>query len=170
MNFKPDKSKFKVPSGHLITQALFLECGYDTEKAVYTFADEDKTYDGKVYPSLKKLYMETEDPTEYEFANTYLYNWEHWQRIKANNVLYKEICLWEEELEVKLRSRAIKSILKLSDGKFEAAKWAADGQWQQKRGRPSKDELAREKRIRERAAADAADDSARVLPFIKKES
>lgn len=168
--FLPDRSKFKDPSGKLLTQSLFLENGYNTEYAMYTLSDEDKEYKGKVYPSLRRLYLEMMDPTEYEFATKYLWGWDHWQRIVANNLMTEAIEGWREELEVKLRSLAIRSIVKSSYDSYNAATWVADGKWKQKRGRPSKAELAKEKRIRERAASAADEDSERIVAFIKKDS
>lgn len=164
----PDKSKFKDSGGRYLTQSLFLEYGYDTKYAVYTLADADKEYDGVLYPSLKRLYLQTADPTGYEFANTYLYNFEQWERITANKTLYAEIEQWERELEVLLRSRAIKQIMSLGYDSFQAAKWAADGHWNVKRGRPSKAEQERERAIREEALRDASDDASRVLQFKQR--
>lgn len=168
MAFKPDKSKFKDTAGKYITQNLFLEHSYDTEKAVYTFADEDKEYNGVIYPSLRKLYLEIADPTEYEFANTYLWGWEHWQRIAANKVLLERIERWREELEVKIRSQAVGSMLKMTSGNFNAAKWAADGHWNVKRGRPSKEEQERERKLRERALNELTEDSSRVIDIMSR--
>lgn len=161
------KDKFKDSGGRYLTQSLFLEYGYDTKYAVYSLADEDKTYDGVVYPSLKRLYLEVADPTGYEFAKIHLYNFEHWERICANKVLYKEIEGWERELEVLLRSRAIRQIMSLGYDSFQAAKWAADGHWNVKRGRPSKAEQEREKQIREDALDEARADSERVIHLIR---
>jgi hypothetical protein len=170
MSFIPDRSKFKDNTGKYITQNLFLEFSYDTEKAVYTFNDEDKEYKGVVYPSLRKLYLETADPTEYEFACKYLWGWEHWQRIVANKVLKAEIDKWRDELEVKLRSKGVKAVLAITEGSFNAAKWAADGGWDVKRGRPSKEEKERSRKLREAAIEETKEESARVLEFIRKET
>jgi len=169
-DFIPDRSKFKDSAGKYITQNLFLEFSYDTEKAVYTFADEDKEYKGKVYPSLRRLYLETADPTEYEFATKYLWGWEHWQRILGNKVLLKEVERWREELEVKLRSRGVKAVLSLTEGSFNAAKWAADGGWNIKRGRPSKAEKERERKMREKALEEVKEDASRIIHLVRKES
>lgn len=168
-DFIPDRSKFKDSAGKYITQNLFLEFSYDTEKAVYTFADEDKEYKGKVYPSLRRLYLETADPTEYEFATKYLWGWEHWQRILGNKVLLKEVERWREELEVKLRSRGVKAALALTEGSFNAAKWAADGGWNIKRGRPSKAEKERARKMREKALEEIKDDASRIIHLVRKE-
>lgn len=71
-DFKPDKTKMKDTQGRPLTQSLFLEPNYNVDYAYYTMDDDDKNFKGKVYPSLKRLYLEMEDPTEYEFATTYL--------------------------------------------------------------------------------------------------
>lgn len=163
----PDRTKFKDPSGKLLTQSLFLENGYNTEYAIYTLTDEDKEYKGKTYPSLRRLYLECMDPTEYEFATKYLWGWNHWQRIAANNLMTEHINDWRMELEVKLRSMAVKSIVIGALGSYNAAKWVADGSWKQARGRPSKAELAKEKRLRERVAQEADEDGDRIVDFIR---
>ena len=164
-----DKSKFKDRMGRYITQGLFIDHRYDETHAIYTLEDEDKEYKGKVYPSLKRLYLEMEDPTEYNFANKYLYGWEHWNVLKNNKELYKEIELWEEELEVKMRAKGVMAMIEMTKGSnFNAAKWVADGQWVQKRGRPSKEEKERQRKMRERIADEVAEESARVIEFVRK--
>ena len=110
-----DKKLFKDEGGRYLTQSLFLEFGYDTDKAVFTFDGEDKEFKGKRYISLKKLYLEAEDPVEYEFATAHLYDWEHWQRICNNKALLHEISKWRDELEIKLRSKGIQKVLDLAD-------------------------------------------------------
>ena len=142
-----DKSKLRESRGRPLTQSLFLEVGYNTDFAVYTQKDDDYEYKGKVYPSLKKLYLAHEDPTEYDFATTYLLGWEHWQRICRNKVFSKMVENWREELELKLRSQAVRDIIELSSGDkgFQAAKWLADKGWDKRQaGRPSKEDIDRE--------------------------
>ena len=65
-----DKSRLVDGQGKPLTQSLFLEIGY-TDFSVYTLKDQDYEYNDKVYPSLKRLYLEMEDPTEYEFARMF---------------------------------------------------------------------------------------------------
>src|SRR5688500_10457046 len=146
MSFVPDKSKMKDVMGRFLTTSLFLEPNYNEELAVYTLSDEDKEYNGVVYPSLRRLYMETSDPTEYQFASKYLYSWDHWQRLLKSNLIAEEIEKWRMELEVKLRSDAVKAIL-AAEG-FQALKWAADGNWRYVyRGRSTKKERERNKEV-----------------------
>jgi hypothetical protein len=170
--YTPDKSKFKDSMGKYITQSLFLEIGYDVDKAVYTFKDTDYEYKGTVYPSLRRLYMETMDPTEYHFANKYLWGWEHWLKITENQLLLKEIEKWREELEVKIRAVGVRNAMALGGSNFTAAQWVANGKWKHyssKGGRPTKQEQAKDKQIRERVAAEAESDAQRIVSFMKKE-
>ena len=76
---------------------------------------------------------------------------------------------WREELEVRLRATAIKSIVASAPDSYNAAKWVADGSWKQKGpGRPSKAERERERRIRERAAQKADDDSDKIIDLVTR--
>lgn len=144
-----DKSLMKTANGIPLTQGLFLEIGYK-DYAMFTTKDEDYEYNGKVYPSLKRLYLEMEDPGEYEFACKYLLGWNHWLRLCANKEVNKHIEEWRVELELKLRSKAIKSIINKSQTELgiNAAKWLAEKGWdKRKAGRPSKEEIERETKI-----------------------
>lgn len=163
------KEMFKDKMGRFITQGLFIDYKYDDTFAQYCLGDEDMEYKGHLYPSLKRLYLEMEDITEYHFANKYLYSWDHWLAIKNNKQLYEYIERWQEELEVKVRAKGVLTMIQLTESaNFNAAKWVADGNWQQKRGRPSKEEKERDRKLRERALEEAEAETARVLPFINR--
>ena len=155
-----DRSKLLDSQGRPLTQSLFVECGYNEEYAVYTLKDVDHEWNGKLYPSLKRLYLEMEDATEYEFANTYLLGWRQWQRIYENKMFKTHIDEWREELEYKLRSKATKQMISLAaTGNYQASKWLIDRGWQTRgAGRPTKSELtaqkAIDKRIEEEYGAD----------------
>jgi hypothetical protein len=164
-----DKTKFKDVMGKYITQSLFLEIGYDADKAVYTLKDADYEYKGVVYPSLRRLYLEMADPEEYFFATTYLWGWEHWQRIVDNKVIREHIDQWRDELTVKLRALGVRNVISQSKGNLSAAKWVADGKWKEKpKGRPTKTSQAQERAQREAAAQEAEADLRRVIPFRKE--
>lgn len=170
MAYKPDKSRFKDDKGRYIVQGLFLEDRYNADMATYTFDGEDKNYKGTVFPSLKKLYLEYGDPTEYKFANEYLYDWDHWQRLCKNAVVSRHIEKWREELRLALISDGIETMITLSaEGKsYQAAKFLADAGWDvQKRGRPSKEEVEGE--LKKRADAEKEfDDDFQLLKLHKE--
>lgn len=159
-----EREKLLDSAGRPLTQSLFLEVGYSNE-AIYTLKDVDHTYNGKVYPSLKRLFLEKNDPTEYEFATAYLLGWKHWQRMNENKLLRKHFDEWREELEVKLRCEAVKqAIAHAASGTFQAAKWVADRGWATRgAGRPTKADLDREKRIQEKIDDEYSGDVVRMF-------
>jgi len=147
MEFRPDKSKLVDTKGRPLTQSLFLEIAYNPEVAVYSTKEYDFEYEGKIFPSLKRLYLQMEDVIEYDFATTYLSSWKHWQRICNNKLFSEMIGEWREELELKLRSQAVKDIIDMTadEKSFQAAKWLADKGWDKRpAGRPSKEAVTRE--------------------------
>lgn len=160
-----DKNLLKASNGVPLTQGLFLEIGY-SDFAVFTLKDEDYNYNGKLLPSLKRLYLEMEDIGEYEFATTYLLGWAHWQRMCSNKQILKHIEEWRYELELKMRSRAIKAVLAktTTEQGISASKWIAEKGWDKKGvGRPSKQEEAREKRLQEELDVDFTGDWQRII-------
>jgi len=134
--------------GRPLTQSLFLELGY-SDSAIYTLKENDHVYEGRSYPSLKKLYLLVADPTEYTFATTFLLGWKHWQRIVDNKSLKPHVGEWREELEVKLRSQGVKEAIKQAQGgTFQAAKWLADRGWEKRgAGRPTEAEIEGHKKF-----------------------
>lgn len=156
-----DKSKFKDEKGRYIVQGLFLEDRYNVDLAVYTLDGVDKEYKGQLFPSLKKLYLEEGDPEEYLFANKYLFDWKHWQRLCKNAIVGKHIEEWREELRLSLRSEGIATMINLAvnENSYQAAKWLSDeGFIKKQRGRPSKEEVEGEKRRRAQVEKEFEDD------------
>lgn len=132
-----DKAELKDVTGRPLTQSLFLEHNY-SDYAQFTLNDEDKTYKGRVYPSLKKLFLEMADPTEYQFAKKHLLGWKHWKRLNENKALRPEFDEWREELEIMLRSEGILAIAEMTDN-FQAQKFLAEKGWEKRgAGRPPK--------------------------------
>ena len=154
--------------GAPLTQGLFLETSYDnTENVVYTLKPRDHEYKGRVIPSIKRLFLEFEDPTEYFFAYEYFLDWDHWQRIKANKLIAKHMKGWKEELEVRVAASGVRSILDqgLNDEKpnYQAAKYIADRGWEKRgAGRPSKADVERETRIAAKISDEFSEDLKRV--------
>jgi hypothetical protein len=161
--WRPLRSQLLDKMERPITQGLFLEVQYG-ENAIYTLKEVDHEWKGKLYPSLKRLYLECEDPTEYTFANQYLLGWRHWLRLCENKLIRKEIDEWRYELEVKLRSKGVLSVLKKAQaGNLQAAKWAADKGWSEQRvGRPTKEDIEHEKKVRAGITDEFSADAARM--------
>jgi hypothetical protein len=159
-----EKSRFKDSRGRTITQSLFIETNYDPEVAIYSLREYDYEWNGKVFPSLRLLYIKEEDPTEYIFANKYLYNWPHWQRILENKMLRIHIDEWRSELEYKLKSKATMEMIKAAEnGNYQAAKWLVDKGWATRpAGRPSKAEIQSEKEFQARILDEYSADADRL--------
>lgn len=152
----------KAPNGRELTQALFYEMGNGShEYAIYTLKDEDIERDGVLYLSLFKLYMDCEDPTEYNFAMAAGLSWRQWEAIRSNKAIKAQLAKmkwyngfddWADELEVKIRSKAVCSGIKASNtGNFQATKWVAEYGWRKRApGAPSKEEKTKAAKIDER--------------------
>ena len=158
-------STFKDSQGKWLTQALFLEMGYKPQM-VFTLEDEDKEYKGKTYPSLKKLYLELDDPTEYEVATQHLGGWEHWKRLRGNKLIANHLDKWKEELNVKLTAKGVKLAIDIATtgGTFQAAKWLADTGWDKRiAGRPSKEDVEGELKKQARDVGEFSEDLLRIV-------
>ena len=129
------------------TKGLFLELDYtNTANAVYTLKPFDHLHaDGKLYKSIKKLYVDIGDLTEWEFAHECFCSWTHWKQVQNCSPLKEHIEEWREELEVKMRSESLARIVLQSKGDkgFTAAKYIAGKEYADKvAGRPSKKQVA----------------------------
>lgn len=146
--YKP--SDFKNKNGVYLTRDLFIETAeHNPDQALYTLQPEE--YKG--YPSLYELYMDSNDATEYTFANTYLGGWEHWQKLCNSSFFKPYIEKWRAELEIKHRSIALAKIMETAKGNgrdaLQAAKYIADYSKIRPagtKGRPSKADIALEAR------------------------
>lgn len=156
--FEINKEEMKTATGAKITQQLFIEVGYNLDNAVYTLQDEDREYKDKYLYSLKRLYMDIGDTTEYEFAMTCFCNWQHWVRIRDNVAIKTALAKcgypngfddWADELEVMQRSKGIRAVQAIADDEtgakaFQAAKYVAEAGWKKRRaGAPTKEEKVR---------------------------
>lgn len=128
-----------------------------------------KDYDNNGYPSLYRLYMECNDPTEYIFATTHLGGWAHWERLCECDWFQPYVLRWRKELELRFRAHALKNIQDIanSDAKDKLTankilltyerKGEAKG-----RGRPSKAEIHQEARRMAEITTNLADDYRRI--------
>lgn len=168
MKVEIDKNRMKDTMGRYLTQGMFLEHQYNTDVALFTLEGEHKEYKGGIYYSLKKLYLQEEDPIEYTFANRWLVDWPHWKKMQMNKWINQHILEWREELEYLLASKGIQYVLDAAEGgNFQAAKFAAERAWSKKRGRPSNEERMKTERIEERLRSDFDEDVERVSKALQ---
>jgi len=124
MMFSP--SQLKNASGKFITKSLFYELSYINPKhSVFTLKDQDIEFEGKSLVSGA--------PTEYEFSQIVFGSWDHWQAIAKSPFVKPYISKLRKEVEVKVRSDAIKAIAEemKSNGRssFSAAKLLLEKGW-----------------------------------------
>jgi len=140
-----DKDKKWRGNGHkYLTQGLFYEeAQHSTEFALYTIMPWDKRINGAYFPSLHKLYVEMEDIAEFNFANKYFDSYQHWLLLKSKPFFKEPYARMVEELNAKLRGRAIKEMQRQlfeKEASQSTLKYLADGDYNKKAGagRPSK--------------------------------
>ena len=129
------RNKFRGRNNQHLLQSLFIQ--KNTEgTALYSLTATDVIKEGQEYPSLRKLFIETDDPTEYTFSQLHLDGWEHWQKLQRSTFLTPYIKEWRKELDVKIKSRALASIIASSQGTsreaFAAQKYLSDGGYKPK--------------------------------------
>lgn len=145
---------------------LFVELNRSDMPAYWTI----KPYDKEGYPSLKRLYLEMEDLTEFEFANAYLEGFEHWEYLAKTATLKDHIAQWRKELILKIKARSLQGIIRdaVKENKYEANKFLIQNGWIDKdedkkgRGRPSKQEVRDEVLKQAEVQKDLQDDLERL--------
>lgn len=136
-------NKFRGENNIRYLKALFYETvNADKSTVVYTLKNEDHMG----FPSLYRLYMEMDDPTEYQFAITYLDGWEHWEMLTACTWFKPYVEKWRREIELRVRSQALAKLREAAkEGKdtLAANKFLLERGWKDKatKGRPSKDQI-----------------------------
>lgn len=136
-NLQDRSSIFKALNGNLLFKPLILEFSRDEDRdrVLYTLKDEDVS---PTIRSLKRLYMEQDDISEYTFATLYFYNFDHWERLTHLYWFTPFITKWRRELEVKIRSKALSKLVEISKGDSNQAaavnKYLLEGKWKDKQG------------------------------------
>jgi hypothetical protein len=143
---KKPLSFYKDSKGSWRTQSLFVEFERPPHGALWTIGEEDYTdKDNRFFPSLRKIYLNYSHVPGYEhsFITEVIGSYPLWVRLSGSSFIAKHIQEWREELEVKIKSRAIQALITQSrtDKGTAAAKYLADMGWKgSSRGRPSKKE------------------------------
>lgn len=151
---------FKDSRGKWRTANLFVETCEDPAKypPVYTLGDNDTSFTinapdpievGCV--SIRRIYMDMEDVTEYKFATLLFGDWDHWLMLNESFVLKPYIENMRRDLDLKLRHKYLNQIQNIAytgDGQIalRATQYLLEtttnikGAMAPKRGRPSKEE------------------------------
>lgn len=153
---KLDKKTLKDTKHHYRTQSMFIEFAVDKYPAYYTILDQDKVVGGKVYKSFKQLYLEIADPTEWEVATTLFGGWDQWDAVVNSYKIGPLVEKCREELEIKLRSKAVRALIQTAETEGSkgsvAAKYIAEGRWKGRKQNTTKTDNKVEAAIKEDAA------------------
>lgn len=125
--------------------------------------NEDGTEDLDVW---RNTFVESRDPTEYAGAVELVGTWKEWLRFKRDWPYFSEVIIpeWLEEMEILLRSEAIKVILGKSKEEMQAARFIAEGKYNPKQaGRPTRAQVRKEARIAAGVTSEVDEDIARVM-------
>lgn len=155
------------------TKGLFYETTLPDERPEFgtswTLKEKDLIVGDKTYRSMKRIYLDMEDVTEYDFAVATLNSYKHWERLVESPIIRKHIDQWRKELNLKLKARAMKAIINAATvdekSSFQAMKYLADNEYldkKAKRGRPSKEEVSAELRREVEINKTFKDDAERI--------
>lgn len=140
------KENFITEKGVYITRGMFTEFEGTNSGVPYNLG---KRHNSKS-KSLRRLYMEEADLTEYTFVEKYLLGWSHWEALLRCNWFVPHIKEWRNELEIKIRSEALKRVIEESRDtssklSFAASKFLVQRGWATPdsggKGRPSKQDI-----------------------------
>lgn len=113
------------------------------------------------------------DPTEVKFAQECFESWDHWRLVMNASWFKPYIAKWREELELRIRSKALAAILeeaadRYSKFKYEANKYLLSGQWKPKDavGRPSKDKIKEEAQELFQSSREVEEDLLRIKSSV----
>lgn len=150
-------------------KSLFYETALGEKRyAIYTLKEED--YLG--YPSIYRLYLECNDPTEFTIATTYFDSVDHWERLCQAEWFKPHLDKMRRALELKLKSEAVAALIKdakttsksaASSQKFLLEKFSLISPDKRAPGRPSKAEISAEAQRIASVADEINDDYRRLL-------
>ena len=169
-----NKPVFKNNSGVHYIKALFYEVALEDDRkyVLYTM----KNYDHEGYPSIQRLFLEMNDPTEYTFATKYFDSWRHWKLVREAvwfKPIYNEMV---EELHLRIKAKALFKIREAAENsdkdKMQANRYLLEGGYidkEDKRGRPSKAKVKEEADKIVRDHEQINDDYGRILSIADRQ-
>lgn len=158
---------YKNNSGQFLLKGIFYEVSETPEHVLYTLKEEDHDTPLGKLPSLKRLYLLCQDPTEYEFATKHLGGWSHWKKIQDCNWFLPHLLAWREEFAVREKAKALSGMMEKADGgNVVALRYVLDNDFHTKDsgvGRPTKEKIRNEANKLFRNNKDLDEDFDRIL-------
>lgn len=169
------KPEFKNASGTWLLKTLFFETSTEPDKvrAIYTFKPEDHTYNGRTYKSLRRLYLEEGDDTEYYFAEKYFGGWPHFKRLLSCTWFVDYLSEIREELAARQTADAKRRIREIAKNKNDRGSLQANRvlleetkKSQNPVGRPTKESIRRKAEELFQDQSELQDDLERITQSI----
>ena len=111
--------------GKFLTIGLFLETSDRRTRYAPLYTLNDAMTRG--LPSAREIYLNANDPTEFEAAMALVGSWDHWCYLCSLKWFKPHIQAWRAELRARLKSRAVSIAQQLARGTdataLSAAKW-----------------------------------------------
>lgn len=121
-----DYTVLRDSGGRFRTRSLFKEMWKANPNQdmppLFSLKAEDDT-DGLI--SLKRVYLDTGDPTEYRFAVGLFRDPKHWKHLCSLDWFRPYRDKWRLELKAKLRSQAVDNLIRMSEDNLQAIKTLA---------------------------------------------
>lgn len=161
-------NRFKSSQGVYYTKQLFYELCSDKETALYTLKDYDLAVDGRVYPSILRLFVAEGDETGFIFAKKYFDSWKHYKKLLSAPWFAHVISEAKEELSVQQSAHALLAVAKKArEGDLRANQYLLEKKWVDGKevGRPSKAAIKEEAEKLFQQSDLVSEDAARILEF-----
>lgn len=164
------KPVFRNASGQWLSKQLFFETTEDKSRVLYSLKPEDHKVGKIIYPSLRRLYMELGDETEFIFAETYFGGWPHWKRLLQSQWFLDHLVELREELSARNAAIHLNQIKQsAAQGNASSAKYLLEQGWlpkDKKVGRPTKEKIRQEAEKIALDSYDISDDLERISQEI----
>ena len=158
-------TEFTDTMGRMRTRSLFVEL-IDQKQIDAGFIPLYTIRENPAYIDMRSLYLVIGDITEYQFAIKAFGSWKHFKHMCTLGWFMALLSEWREELEIKIRSQAVQALIDTAvrEGAkgTTAAKYVAEKGWMKKRGRPSNEDVERERKIQAGIKDDLSDDAKRI--------
>lgn len=164
-----DKPPYKSDNGMWYTEALFFDRMAVKPQDQWPIQPLFTLFDRRDgYRCACDDFIDLEDPTGYQWAMTYLGDYNHWERLMRTPWFPEVFAEWQRRLAIKQQAQAIATIRAISATSgpqaLAAAKYLAEEGWRPKatKGRPSKAQVDIEMKKLTKAQQEVNDDAARI--------
>lgn len=145
---EPTEKIFKNSNGVYLTKELFFETAIKEDRplTLYSLKSEDHQVDGRTFPSLRRIYLELDDLTEFLISDQYFGGHPHWKKLLSCSWFISVLKPIREELKARHMAEYLRTLRKDAlSGNAASAKFLLDRlEHKGQKGRPSKEKIEQE--------------------------